>query len=312
MTLEQNIISAIKRCEKEFVFDNNSKFSIYPFTTENISGYIEQFDLYDKSLLTVGSSSDQVINSILYGCKDITLVDINSYFKYYYYLKVASILCLDMDEFFYFLRYKSYPKTFKDNYAVFDLKIFDKIKLTLRLLDYESYLFFDELFQSYKGYDIRESMFSSDEYNTHIIKNCNNYLKDEKTYKKIKELITKIKPTFINDDLFKIKLKRKYDNIWLSNIGTYLSLPDLKILIDRMNLLLNNNGKLLVSYLFRTDKNTIYKDDWSIIYNLNKTFEVLKEYNIELKSFTGIDGFKFKDDNIKDSILVYKKIKENL
>ena len=47
MTLEQNIISAIKRCEKEFVFDNNSKFSIYPFTTENISGYIEQFDLYD-------------------------------------------------------------------------------------------------------------------------------------------------------------------------------------------------------------------------------------------------------------------------
>ena len=312
MTLEQNIISAIKRCEKEFVFDNNSKFSIYPFTTENISGYIEQFDLYDKSLLTVGSSSDQVINSILYGCKDITLVDINSYFKYYYYLKVASILCLDMDEFFFFLRYKNYPKNFKDNYAVFDLKIFDKIKLTLRLLDYESYLFFDELFQSYKGYDIRESIFSSDEYNTHIIRNCNNYLKDEKNYKNIKELITKIKPTFINDDLFKIKLKRKYDNIWLSNIGTYLSLPDLKILIDRMNLLLNNNGKLLVSYLYSTDKNTIYKDDWSIIYNLDKTFEVLKEYNIELKSFTGIDGFKFKDDNIKDSILVYKKIKDNL
>lgn len=26
MTLEQNIISAIKRCDKEFVFDNNSKF----------------------------------------------------------------------------------------------------------------------------------------------------------------------------------------------------------------------------------------------------------------------------------------------
>ena len=217
-----------------------------------------------------------------------------------------------MDEFFFFLRYKNYPKNFKDNYAVFDLKIFDKIKLTLRLLDYESYLFFDELFQSYKGYDIRESMFSSDEYNTHIIRNCNNYLKDEKNYKNIKELITKIKPTFINNDLFKIELNKKYDNIWLSNIGTYLSLHDLKILIDRMNLLLNNNGKLLVSYLYRTDKNTIYKDDWSIIYNLNKTFEVLKEYNIELKSFTGIDGFKFKDDNIKDSILVYKKIKENL
>ena len=131
MTLEQNIISAIKRCDKEFVFDNNSKFSIYPFTTENISGYIDKFNLCNRSLLTVGSSSDQVINSILYGCKDVTLIDINSYSKYYYYLKVASILCLDMDEFFFFLRYKNYPKNFKDNYAVFDLKIFDKIKLTI-------------------------------------------------------------------------------------------------------------------------------------------------------------------------------------
>ena len=36
---------------------------IYKFTTENISGYIKEFDFKNKSLLTVGSSGDQVINA---------------------------------------------------------------------------------------------------------------------------------------------------------------------------------------------------------------------------------------------------------
>ena len=41
-----------------------SEFSkIYTFTTENISGYIDYFDLDNKSLLTVGSSGDQVLNA---------------------------------------------------------------------------------------------------------------------------------------------------------------------------------------------------------------------------------------------------------
>lgn len=47
--------------------------NIYPFTTENIAGYINEFELKDKSLLTVGSSGDQVINAALYDCQDITL-----------------------------------------------------------------------------------------------------------------------------------------------------------------------------------------------------------------------------------------------
>ena len=49
---------------------------MYPFTTENISGYIDNFDLEGKSLLTVGSSCDQIYNASLKGCKDITILDI--------------------------------------------------------------------------------------------------------------------------------------------------------------------------------------------------------------------------------------------
>ena len=60
---------------------------LYPFTTENIAGYIDKFNLKGKSLLTVGSSADQVINAIYKGSKDITLYDVNIFAKYYYYLK---------------------------------------------------------------------------------------------------------------------------------------------------------------------------------------------------------------------------------
>lgn len=97
--------NAINRCNCLKVEDGMLQ-SIYPFTTENISGYIDNFNLKDKSLLTVGSSGDQVINAILKGCKDTTLLDINPYTKLYYYLKAASIITLNLDGFMRFLRYK--------------------------------------------------------------------------------------------------------------------------------------------------------------------------------------------------------------
>ena len=78
---------------------------IYPFTTENIAGFIDFFDLKDRSLLTVGSSGDQPINAALKGCKDITVVDVNPLTRYYYYFKVATILSLKMEELLKFLNY---------------------------------------------------------------------------------------------------------------------------------------------------------------------------------------------------------------
>ena len=85
--------------EKEY----NSFFNIYSFTNENISSYIPFFDLKNKSLLTVGSSCDQVLNASYSGCEDITVCDVCSLTKYYYYLKIASLLELNRDEFLKFL-----------------------------------------------------------------------------------------------------------------------------------------------------------------------------------------------------------------
>ena len=62
---------------------------------------MKYFDFQNKSLLTIGSSGDQILNSFYYGARDITLFDINEYSKYYIYLKIAAIISLNYKEFQY-------------------------------------------------------------------------------------------------------------------------------------------------------------------------------------------------------------------
>lgn len=203
-----------------------------------------------------------------------------------------------------FLRFKDYHNVFKFNKYVFNKELYNKVKSTLRLLDYESYLFWDELFNTFKPIDIRNNLFSSDEDRTNVILGCNPYLT---YYEKTRDKIQKIFPHFITGDLFKIDLIRNYDNIWLSNIGTYLSRQFVKIMTDKLAKSLTPNGNLLISYLYQITANTKYEDGWCLIYDLEKIFDILKEYNPNLISFIGVKGLKFQDLNIKDSILVYKK-----
>ena len=95
----------IKEIEKHIFNkkDFNDFFDAYAFTNENISSYISYFDLKHKSLLTVGSSCDQVIHASLSGCEDITVCDICPLTKYFYYLKISSLLSLNEEEFLKFL-----------------------------------------------------------------------------------------------------------------------------------------------------------------------------------------------------------------
>jgi len=302
---------AIKRCEGRYFSEDGSSrnrfYKMYPFTTENISGYINHFDLKDKSLITVGSSSDQVINAALMDCKDITLLDINIYTKFYFYLKAAALIELNKEEFLNFLRFQDYPKVFKNNKEVFDINIYNKIKSTLRLLDYESYLFWNELFSTFEPLEIRQNLFSHDEGRTEEIVSSNLYLKNDILYNETKNKLKKLRPTFINGNLFEVQLFRYFDNIWLSNIASYLTLEEIKIMTDIFYELLNDNGKLLMAYLYETTRDTKYQDSWCKIYDINKFFEIYKDKNIFMETFLGIKGIKFEDENIKDSVLILKK-----
>lgn len=209
LSFENILDSAIKRCDDEIVYDETfcKGFSeIYPFTTENISGYINNFELKNKSLLTVGSSGDQVLNAIANDCEDITVLDINPYTKYYYYLKVASLIGLSKDKFLNFFRYEDYPNTFKKNKNVFNKEDYEKINSILRLLDYESYLFWDELLNCYSGEHIRNKLFSLDEEKTSTLEKMNPYLENA-SFEELKVKLQKIQPKFLIGNVFNEDIK---------------------------------------------------------------------------------------------------------
>ena len=300
--LKQALHTAKARCEGNIIIDDasiNGFEKIYPFTTENITVYIDFFDLKDKSLLTVGSSGDQVINAALKGVKEVTLLDINPYTKYYFYLKQAGILELNLAQFNDFFRYNDYPK-FKYNkkVKVFNNDSYKKLKSTLQLLDNDAYLFWDELFDMYSPRCIRFFLFSKDENPYSVLSKSSLYLRDENNYNETKTKIKNLRPEFINEDILDVNLAKNYDNIWLSNIACYLHRNELKKVTDNFAQNLNDDGQLLISYLYRNCRYTHH--------NLKANLELLKEYSLASYYFEGIDGIKSYDDT-KDAVLVYQK-----
>lgn len=305
-----NILEKAKeKCEDKKVYNEANSFGkIYPFTTENISGYIDLFNLKDRSLLTVGSSGDQIINAILKGCKDVTLLDINPFTKYYYYLKIACLLCLDKDTFMEFLHYQEHTTTFGANDYAFNYETFNKVKQTLAELDHESYLFWNELFKQFKPLEIRTNMFEPDEYKIRAVIGCNNYLHDVKLYKDAQEKIMTVKPHFVYGDIFNVKFERKFDNIWLSNIGKYLNfLPAIREMVDITDGFLNDDGQLLICYLYDTMNKLEYNKGWPVIYNQERVNNVLKGFHPQIESFTGVIELMSEENKSSDSIYVYKK-----
>lgn len=310
MNLSEILSLATRRCSGDYIHEWQYFYNIYPFTTENISGYIDYFDLTNKSLLTVGSSGDQILNAILMGARDITQVDINPFSKYYYYLKMAGIIELDMDEFLLFLRYKNYPKVFIDNILVFNEFIFNKLCHTLKLIDYDSYMFWDELFRLYSRKNVRDNLFSIDERQDKLIKACNLYLHNEVIFNELKKKIRNVELSFINNDIFTVTLDKQFDNIWLSNIATYgLTYGKIEELFLKYSKNLSYDGLLLLSYLYDTTKDSKYDDSWEEIYNVQKILDDFKDYNLDIKSFRGIYDIIHDTNRIKDSVLIYKKNK---
>lgn len=70
----------------------NAYQEIYPFTTENIQGYMKDLNMKDKTVLTVGSSIDQAYNALALGAKKVKILDINKNTKKFCEMKSNLIL----------------------------------------------------------------------------------------------------------------------------------------------------------------------------------------------------------------------------
>lgn len=279
----KQIENLIKRNQSECDFN-----TLYPFTTENIGGYIDLFDLKNKSLLTLGSSSDQAFNAGLAGCNNITIFDICPLTKLYYFLKLSSLLSLEQEMFLCFLCKTNYRKNTSSNPNLYKNQIFNKIKGTLRSLDYESYVIWDYLFKKYGSKEISR-LFRIDVNQVDNIIRCNRYLVDDNMYQLARKKMPNVEIKFVEGDVLSPNINEKYDNVWLSNVGKYLTEEDISIMIEKMAGLLKQNGKMLMNYFYSID----------IPY---KCENALNSYDYKKVIISG-DPLNISDN----SVLVYKK-----
>ena len=151
---------------------------IYPFTTESISGYITKMDVENKNVLTLGSSCDQALNSLLLGANEVTVFDINERVKYFYELKKKLILSTSREELIHnVIGLKEYSY-FEDIFSCNDL-----MKMNLYLESDENYSKLQNIlnektinFITSNIFDIKEYSKLNGKYDRVILSNVLDYL----------------------------------------------------------------------------------------------------------------------------------------
>ena len=268
---------------------------VYKFTTENISGYINEFDFKNKNLLTVGSSGDQVINANMYGCNDATVVDLNMNSEIFFNLKKAALIVLDYEEFLNFF-------SIDDTVYKMSIDIYSKLRETLRYIDLKSLLIWDYIYNNYSIKQIN-NLFHFHVGELSNIDKFNPYLINESNYNIEKENIKKLKVKFINADVLKsnkVFALEKFDNINLSNIYSYTDnkykLKKFKNGVNDLASRLNKDGKILVAYLYGTSHN-----DMLTRFASDNIIEDARYIN-----FKGVRGI-YNNTNDTDTAVIYKK-----
>ncbi len=298
MKKEEKLALATKLCDKRTFFFTKTDFNkIYPFTTENINAYIDEFDLEDKSLLTVGSSGDQAFNAALKGCKDITILDKSPFTREFFYLKKAALLSLDIEDFINLFSLKN-----KTNKATFNYDDIETVLSTLLDDDIEAYDFWNRLFDRRDLKTVREKLFLTDESNIPTLISSNNYLESESTYRNLQDKIEHIHPEFLIQDVREAKLDRQYDNIFLSNIFDYLKGREALYVLHSLLPHLNEEGRMLIYYLY----SITLDDDIPTIEELYDPTQVLN-YVPEEAILIPIESMEKRKIKQKDGVIIYQK-----
>lgn len=168
----------------------------YPFTTEDISGFIPQLDVKDKSIFTVGSSSDQALNAILLGASEVTLFDIDEHTKEFFCIKKQIILSSSLDE--------VYEKVININNVEFSSDLFcenDIRKMNLYMRDEESFNKLKERLNNFRVKIIQGDLLHmdntklNDKFDLMLLSNVLQYLtvsEDEKIEDKVYDIFSSL------------------------------------------------------------------------------------------------------------------------
>ncbi len=302
--------------------------SVYPFTTENLTGTFNYFDFKDKRILTICGSGDHILNAILLGAKSVDAFDINVYSYMYFNLKKAAIKALSYEEFIEYFYLKDGFGEEKEKYPnAMNIKNYWKIS---QYLDPDTKFFWDSLYLEFDGFEIRTSELFSDDIGLEKEVILSNPYLDKENYYKLRDIIDKCPVKFINTDIkeLKDKIKKSYDFIHLSNIVSYISfcedteddemkaLYKYKEIVMELSKSLNENGIIVIAYLYEYCDDKFYDISWCFIdrpYARKKVFPKNKFQYIKFRSIWELirlakaKGSEYCDRGVKDAVLVYKK-----
>lgn len=286
-------------------------YHLYPFSTENLTGFLTEDKLQDKKVLLTGSSADQLITAQLYGAKEITCFDLNPLVEYLYDLKMAAIKTLPLDEFLDFFYYRN------RNLDAFSMDKYHKIRTEL---SDDTKDFWDNLYQRYHEIYFRDKLFfsSEEELDREKYKNYLPYLMKE-NYQILRNKTNLSKVSFIETnvlDLDKI-LTESYDLIYFSNIFSRIEMLSfyndsyIKNLYKFMKGILehvNENGVVMLDYLYSYNKKDFF--DFSKKYAHHIQFPVRMFKCQSQMTYQEVDSVVEFSASKKDTMVCYTKKKQ--
>ena len=192
----------------------------------------------------------------------------------------------------------------------FNLELYAKISRFLKEINEEVKYFWDEVLMNYRGVVIREQLFSADRDRSKIVKKVNKYFNSDEEYHELRKRLDNVQINFEHGDIFTSSITGSFDNILLSNIAAYNKLDKMLMLFNMMVPLLNDDGKMLLAYLYETDLySSDYMEEEPEIYDIPKVLKTFPK-DITFNSFIGVRGLSFKSSRLRDSIITYKKVKK--
>lgn len=259
--LEKDITEAVEMTRQSRIrniYDEMTEYSrIYQNTTENIKSYMPFLKgNYQKALLPT-SSGDHQIEAVLDGISEITCYDLNRLARYFTELKFGAIKSLTLEEFIYFMYEDMLNKdvfnSFK-NYLSEDVTTFwEELYQHCSIVNIRSNLF------RYLGCNNKKHSIKGIHFSRYCAENFTRYL--EKTnYRLVQERLEETKIQYIESNLLDLPkfLEEKYDLINLTNIYEFINNRifddgdfDFTNSVKRLGSYLNDDGKILITYLYK-------------------------------------------------------------
>ena len=266
--------------------------SIYPFTSENIAGYMKDLDLTGKKVVTVTGSTDHILNAILLGATEITTFDINPLTKPYMDLKISALKNLSYEDFIKLLLFES------------NINLDYSIISSLDMSD-ESKMFWLEQLSKFdnNGIELRNSSLFNTKYFNPNSKLWQNLYLEKNKYNLLKQQLKDVNITFINTSLKDLKFDGNFDYMFLSNISDYLSLMYNSDVLRKYRDLL---------YEFQKRVDTIYFAYLYDIGNSNPRTEIddlkkVKEIFLNFEKVEFKSALEGNSQDKKDGVLILKK-----